>query len=229
MPTIEEIRKAAQDLQLDINEEVIDLLASHTPPVIAAGVSGGRDSGALVLLLNDFLSRINYQGERLLIHADLGRIEHAESLGHIKRLATFVDWKLLITRREKGDLLDRYEQRWQDNSRRFARLECVNLISPWPQPNNGRFCTSELKTGPITRTLANHYPGQVILNCIGLRAEESRSRALKEIFQVNSKLRRAIGTTGYNWLPIHTATIETSMAPAQTIPVSSSYPICARK
>ena len=49
--------------------------------------------------------------DRVIIHADLGRIEHAESIDHVRALASFLDWPLIICKREKGDLLDRYEQR----------------------------------------------------------------------------------------------------------------------
>jgi len=153
------------------------------------------------------MQAIQFQGERIIVHADLGRIEHVESIDHVRKLAAFVKWPLLITKREKGDLLDRYEQRWHDNCRRYALLECVNLISPWPQPL-ARFCTGELKSGPITKALTTKYPGRTIISCAGIRAEESSARAKKPIFQPNPKFTRSCGTHGFDWHPIHSTTIE---------------------
>src|ERR1051325_3213104 len=97
-----DIKKIASELQLDITDECAALLATEPRPVIAAGSSGGKDSSAPTLLLNQFLNRINFEGQRVIAHADLGRIEHAESIDHVKALAEFLNWPLIICRREKG-------------------------------------------------------------------------------------------------------------------------------
>ena len=110
--------------------------------------------------------------------------------------------------REKGGLLERYTQRWQDNCRRWANLECVNLISPWPQANSP-FCRSETKVAPITQAAVKLFPKALILNVIGLRAEESAKRAKNPISKPNDKLSRADGTHGRDWFPILHTTIET--------------------
>src|SRR5215831_7464827 len=166
MITIQRIKEIAAELGLDITDECAALLISEPPPVVVAGSSGGKDSSAQTILLNRFLDRIQFKGKRTIIHADLGRIEHAESLDHVKALSRFVDWPLIVCRREKGDLLDRYEQRWRDNCKRYALLECVTLIGPFPSPVMP-FCRSENKVAPIIQTLANRYPGRTILSCVG--------------------------------------------------------------
>lgn len=206
MITTERIKEVATQLQLDITDECAELLASEIPPVIAVGSSGGKDSSAQAILLDQFLKKIDYSGTRVIIHADLGRIEHVESIGHVRALADFIKWPLIITRREKGDLLDRYEQRWRDNCRRYALLECVTLIGPFPAVHNGRFCTSELKVAPILQTLSKQFSARTVVSCVGLRAEESTERAAKPIFRQNLKFTRR--TRGYDWHPIHSTMVE---------------------
>jgi len=207
MPTIDLIKTAASQFQLDLTDECAALLASEVPPAIVAGSSGGKDSSVLVIRLNQFLNALHYQGERLIVHADLGRIEHVESIDHVRKLAAFVGWPLLIAKREKGDLLDRYEQRWHDNCTRYALLECVNLISPFPAPMSP-FCRSEVKVAPIVQAVTKRFPGQIIISCVGLRAEESNARAKKPIFRLNDKFQRRNGSRGFDWHPIHNTTIE---------------------
>lgn len=202
---IEYVTAEATSLKLAITSEIAFLLSRKSPLIVS--ISGGKDSDAQALLLNKFLTQINYEGERVLIHADLGRIEHAESIRQVRALAKFINWKLIIVRREKGDLLDRYEQRWHDNCVRYANLSCVTLISPWPQPQSP-FCRADAKISPIIRKAAQLFPSRAIINCVGLRAEESSKRASSPVSQRNPKLDRATGTIGYNWNPILNLKIE---------------------
>jgi hypothetical protein len=175
--TPHEVKAAAAELQLDITDECAALLVSEPPPVIAAGSSGGKDSDAQAILLDQFLNRIGFDGDRVIIHADLGRIEHAESIDHVRALANFLNWPLIVCKRQKGDLLDRYEQRWRDNCRRYALLECVTLIGPFPSFGM-IFCRSEQKVAPIIQTLTKRFAGRTILSCVGIRAQESAARAI---------------------------------------------------
>ena len=196
----------AKKLGISLDQHILEALLNQSP--IVAGASGGKDSACMIILLAKFLTAIGYTGERLICHADLGEIEHVESIDEVRRLASFVGWNLKIVQREKGGLLERYTQRWQDNCRRWANLECVNLISPWPQANSP-FCRSETKVAPITQAAARLFPKALILNVIGLRAEESAKRARNPVSKPNDKLSRADGTHGRDWFPILHTTIET--------------------
>ena len=49
------------------------------------------------------------------MHSDLGRIEWKDSLPTCERLADLTGLELLVVRREKGDMVDRWKQRWTDN------------------------------------------------------------------------------------------------------------------
>jgi 3'-phosphoadenosine 5'-phosphosulfate sulfotransferase (PAPS reductase)/FAD synthetase len=173
----------------------------HANAVIAIGVSGGKDSDATAILTTQHLDRIGHRGERLLIHADLGEIEHADSLPQCQRLAAFLGLPLVVVRRRQGGMIERWEQRWRDNLQRYVSLQCVTLITPWSSASL-RFCTSELKVAPITAELGKRFKGRPIVNVIGIRREESPTRALKPVSQVNKKLTKTDGTTGIDWHPI---------------------------
>src|SRR6185369_10352500 len=109
------IQYEAKELGISLDQHILEALVNQS--TIVAGASGGKDSACMIILLAKFLTSINYVGERLICHADLGDIEHIESIDEVRRLASFIGWKLKIVRREKGGLLERYTQRWQDNCR----------------------------------------------------------------------------------------------------------------
>lgn len=178
--------------------------ALNAGAVISYSVSGGKDSDALVLACERELR--GHAGPRVLIHADLGRTEWQESLPQCQRLAEHVGLELIVVRRKAGGMMERWLSRWESSVRRYAELSTVTLILPWSTPSM-RFCTSELKTAVICRELAQRFAGKVILNALGIRAEESANRAQAPISKVQPLLYRrtqpAVVTTGYTWLPIH--------------------------
>jgi 3'-phosphoadenosine 5'-phosphosulfate sulfotransferase (PAPS reductase)/FAD synthetase len=153
-----------------------------------------------------FLDNIGHTGERRLIHADLGMIEHKESIEQAHRLGEHVGWEVIVVRRQKGGLLSRFEQRWNDNCERYKKLSCVTLISPWPTKGMP-FCRSETKVAPIIQEATCRFPGREIVNAVGLRREESAERAKKPVSQHNVKL-SARGCTGRDYFPILDLPIE---------------------
>jgi 3'-phosphoadenosine 5'-phosphosulfate sulfotransferase (PAPS reductase)/FAD synthetase len=154
----------------------VDELLGTTGAVVAIGVSGGKDSCAVAIASVRHLRKIGFAGDIVLIHADLGVTEWKASLPTCQRLAEFLDVELIVTRREKGDMMDRWEQRWADNVARYAALSCVRLILPWSTPDM-RFCTSEMKASPICAALVRRFPGRTILSVTGIRRQESSGRA----------------------------------------------------
>jgi 3'-phosphoadenosine 5'-phosphosulfate sulfotransferase (PAPS reductase)/FAD synthetase len=138
----------------------------------------------------------------VLVHADLGRVEWKDSLPTCERLATRLGLELLVVRREQGDMMDRWLQRWRDNMRRYASLTCVKVILPWSTPSM-RFCTSELKTTVICRALAERFPGRAIVSAAGIRREESADRAKADVSKDEPDLTKVkLGTSGVTWNPI---------------------------
>lgn len=176
-------------------KEINDLLHQHA--VVAVGVSGGKDSQACALAVNTYLNRIGHKGPRVLIHADLGRVEWSDSLKVCNELATHLGWELIVVSRQAGDLLHRWQSRWQANLERYTALSCVKLILPWSTPSM-RFCTSELKSDIIARSLRQRYPTADIINVTGIRREESATRKRMPEAKVHTKLQRK-NHLGYTW------------------------------
>src|SRR5690349_8220064 len=108
------------------------LIASHAP--VAIGVSGGKDSDVAAFAVLYALAAAGHIGPQILIHSDLGRVEHADSLPACERLASRLGLELVVVRRKAGDLMDRWLVRWQNNLERYRQLQCVKLILPWSTP-----------------------------------------------------------------------------------------------
>ncbi|CCH01285.1 hypothetical protein FAES_3276 [Fibrella aestuarina BUZ 2] len=180
-----------------LTPEIESLLAKNAP--VAIGVSGGKDSGAAVWAVVNHLNQIGHTGPRLLIHADLGRIEWADSLPICQQLADLFGLELVVVRRPAGGMVERWMSRWDGNCTRYADLACVKLIMPWSSPAN-RFCTSELKTAIISRELTRRFPGQRIVSVSGIRRQESSKRAQKPICSEQARLTvKTLGTSGVDW------------------------------
>ncbi|MES2910593.1 MAG: phosphoadenosine phosphosulfate reductase family protein [Pseudomonadota bacterium] len=142
--------------------------------------SGGKDSQAMYLFLRTFVPR----DLLVLLHADLGAVEWAGAIEHIK--ATTSGEPLHVCRARR-DLLQMIEERGK-----------------FPSPSQ-RQCTSDLKRGPIERTIRQRCKatGQtLIVNCMGMRAEESPGRSKLKPFKLHTGNSKA-GREWYDWLPIH--------------------------
>ncbi|KZC39838.1 hypothetical protein RHOFW510R12_00930 [Rhodanobacter sp. FW510-R12] len=189
---------------LAVDPCVTELLAAHA--TVAVGVSGGKDSQAVALAVARHLDAIGHDGPRVLIHADLGRVEWRDSLPVCQRLAAHLGWELLVVRRRAGDMLDRWESRWVSRSEAYARLETVLLTLPWSTPGM-RFCTGEMKTDVISRELRRRFPTGPIVSIDGVRAQESSARARKAPTSPAAKLTRK-GHVGMNWHAILPWSIE---------------------
>lgn len=180
--------------------DVEALLVANSP--VAIGVSGGKDSSAVALATVAYLDSIGHTGPRILIHADLGATEWADSLPTCQRLTAHLGLELVVVRRSQGDMMDRWEQRWRDNVKRWEELSCVKLILPWSTPSM-RFCTAELKIDQICRALSRRWPGCAILNVTGIRRAESAERAKAPVSASQKKLTSTTRkTTGLAWNPI---------------------------
>lgn len=203
--------------------EVNMLLADDAP--VAMGVSGGKDSCALALATSEYLDIIGHRGPRILIHADLGRVEWSDSLRTCRRLADRLGLELVVVRRPSGDMMDRWLSRWAANVDRYRDLACVKLISPWSSAL-WRFCTSELKVAPICRELVRRFPGRGIVSAVGIRREESPGRSLTPIWKQNPGLRSTSKRThGGNWhgIALWTADDVFAYLAAQGFPLHEGY------
>lgn len=180
---------------------VIETLLGQGAPV-AISISGGKDSSAVALATNAYLDQFGHQGPRVLIHADLGRIEWHASQEMCEKVARVTGLELLVVRREAGDMIERWTQRWASSVRRYTALECVKLIMPWSAPAL-RFCTSEMKTQLIGRMLVRRFPHATIISVSGIRAQESPSRSKVPVAApAGHLLSISHHTTGYDWRPL---------------------------
>lgn len=177
--------------------DVRQLLAADA--VCAIGVSGGKDSQACAVAVIDYLDKIGHRGPRILVHADLGRVEWADSLPVCQELATHLGMELMVVNRAAGDMMDRWQSRWKANLQRYANLECVKLILPWSTPSM-RFCTSEMKVDVLTRALKARFPGHDIVNVAGIRRQESTTRSKMPVSAPQDKLtRKRTAKVGITW------------------------------
>ncbi|MFA6230915.1 MAG: phosphoadenosine phosphosulfate reductase family protein [Rhodanobacter sp.] len=177
------------------DEEIDALIAANA--AVCVGVSGGKDSQAVALAVARHLDAVGHHGPRVLVHADLGRVEWKDSLAVCQRLADHLGWELIVVRRPAGDMLDRWESRWVSRSQAYIALETVKLTLPWATPNM-RFCTSEMKVDVISRALRKRFPTGPILSVDGVRAQESHARSKKTISSPATKLTRK-ANVGVNW------------------------------
>ena len=196
--------------------EVEALIAADAP--VAVGVSGGKDSQAAALAVFAHLDAAGHRGPRVLIHSDLGVVEWNQSHPVCERLARHLGGELIVVRRKSGDLMDRWESRWESSKRRYAALKTVTLVLPWSTPSM-RFCTSELKTHLIGAELRRRFRGQTVLNVTGVRREESAARA-KGTIATRESDGRAI-----SWRPISDWTQSDVFAyiAANGLPVHQAY------
>ncbi|WP_241302709.1 phosphoadenosine phosphosulfate reductase family protein [Burkholderia stabilis] len=187
--------KAPTSLQVTVSPEVEQLLLAGA--ACAVGVSGGKDSQACALAVDAYLNRIDHTGPRVLIHADLGRVEWADSLPVCEKLAQHLGYELMVVRRQAGDMLARWQGRWTANLKRYRELSCVKLILPWSTPAM-RFCTSELKTSVIASELKKRFPSTPVVNVTGVRREESTARSKMPVWAPMQKLQRR-NLEGVSW------------------------------
>jgi len=171
--------------------------------VTLASTSAGKDSSAMLAHL---VARARVEGvlDRVVaVHADLGVIEWPATRQLAERQARALGVpRFEVVRRERDgrfeDLLG-YLLRWRK----------------WPAAN-AQWCTASLKRGPIRRLLTRladeiherepHRNRPVrILNCMGMRAQESTRRRRMAPLQRNDRV-----STGrkevVDYLPLHTWT-----------------------
>ena len=153
--------------------------------LVALSHSGGKDSQAMTILV----SRLVPPGQLLVVHAPLGHIEWPGTMAHIERTVPPGVPVILAYTATGKSLLERIEQRGR-----------------FPDARR-RFCTSDMKRGPIERELRRYlkaHPrfGGRIVNAMGMRADESPARAKRAPWRRNDRNSRA-GREWFDWLPIH--------------------------
>ena len=161
---------------------------------LVLSVSGGKDSDAMSHNLLDLRQSEGWSGAVMMVYADLGsRVEWHQTPEYVENLARRKSVPLHVVRWEHGDLIDRIWQRYYKDPSRPC----------WPSAKM-RYCTSDMKRSPINRWLRNHFPTGNVICAMGLRAQESHTRARRQTFTIRTDASAPTkGRFVYDWLPIH--------------------------
>lgn len=154
--------------------------------------SGGKDSQAMLIEL----LRIVPRGQLIVAHASLGDLEWPGALELAQAQADAAGLPFIVARAEKT-LLSMVER----------RFETRPDVPSWPSAKH-RQCTSDLKRGPIQREVRRYAKAngfRTIVNCLGLRAQESANRAKRAALRLNTTDSNSVATW-YEWLPVHELT-----------------------
>lgn len=162
----------------EIKQEIQDLIDRGALFVI--NHSGGKDSQAMTIKLRKLVPANNI----LVIHADLPDADWPGTWDHVKETCLGLNTQQVVAGKT---LLSMAEKRGM-----------------WPSPKY-RQCTSDLKRGPIEKAIRHHIKDHelsgLVVNCMGIRAQESYSRAKAREFKFNKRNSKA-GREWYDWLPI---------------------------
>jgi 3'-phosphoadenosine 5'-phosphosulfate sulfotransferase (PAPS reductase)/FAD synthetase len=152
------------------------LSALHSYHWIVLNSSAGKDSQAMIDFVVEQCDNSGVPRGRLLVaHADLGRVEWPGTYQLAEEQARHYGLEFIAVARPQGDLLEHIARRGM-----------------FPSPKV-RWCTSDHKRGPVMtlftrlaeRTRQQGSAVCRILNCLGLRAQESPARAQRQPFGPN--------------------------------------------
>lgn len=153
--------------------------------LVVVSHSGGKDSQAMAALVRGVVP----VEQIVVIHAELPGVDWEGTEDHARATTAGLEF---YTVRAAKTFFDMVEHRGM-----------------FPSPKY-RQCTSDLKRDPINtkiRTLAKARGATLIVNCIGMRAEESSARSRQPVTKINTRMSRA-GRTMIDWLPIHEFTVD---------------------
>lgn len=171
---------------MKLNEHVEALAASGA--LFVANHSGGKDSQAQLIKLLEIIPA----NQLLVVHASLGPMEWPGALELAQEQAEAAGLPFIVAKAKKT-LLEMVERRFE------SRPE----VPSWPSAST-RQCTSDLKRGPIQREIRRYAKAngfKTIVNCLGLRAQESPGRAKRKDFS-QMAISNSVNTW-YEWLPVH--------------------------
>lgn len=146
---------------------------------IVINFSGGKDSSAMLNYICEKYPDI----KKHVVFANTGW-EYPEIEDWCKSIVSRFNLKLNIVKNPNKDFLSMVRNRGK-----------------FPAPAY-RQCTSDLKRGPIQTWIRNNIKDTVIVNCMGMRAEESPHRKkMKKLYR--DKVMTNSKRTVWNYLPIH--------------------------
>lgn len=166
-----------------IPQEITNMI--NAGALVVCDHSGGKDSQAMFSYLKSFVPK----DQLIVIHAHLPGVEWEGVVDHIT------------------NTIDGYE--FHEVKAKKTFLEMVERRGMWPSSST-RQCTSDLKRDPIDaqiRKIAKERGVNTIINCMGIRAQESAARAKKNPFKVNTR-NSVAGRQWFDWYPIFEMSVE---------------------
>lgn len=142
--------------------------------------SGGKDSQCMLAVLRGFIP----ESQILVVYANVKGQEWNGTREHIESTLGSLKFK-----------------RVSANKTFFGMVRNRGM---WPGAKH-RQCTSDLKRDPIEKEIRSHIKENslsgLIVNCMGIRAQESHARAKQIPFKLSKRNSKA-GREWYNWYPI---------------------------
>ena len=140
--------------------------------------SGGKDSSAMLAFLCERYPNVR----KHVVMADTGW-EHTDAIPWSQGIVERFGLELHVVRNPNKTFLSMVEKRGMF-------------------PSSGqRQCTSDLKRDPIRKWIRNNVKADVIINCMGMRSEESAGRARLPCIRLNEQLTKS-GRQVWDWHPI---------------------------
>ncbi|MDE2688525.1 MAG: phosphoadenosine phosphosulfate reductase family protein [Chloroflexota bacterium] len=179
----------------------LDYFKPETPvlsewDVVLLNSSGGKDSQTMMRQVIQAADAEGYSRSHVVVvHADLGRVEWQGTKELAREQAKAYGLEFRGMARPQGDLLTHIEAHGK-----------------FPGPTT-RYCTSDHKRGQIRKIITaldrerRKGNGFKVLNCLGLRAQESPARRKKRPFAPNGYYSTNTREV-WDWLPIHNWTEE---------------------
>lgn len=171
--------------------------------IIIVNSSGGKDSQTMLRHVARLAEEQGVSSRVTVVHADLGRVEWGGTKELARKQAEHYGLRFEVVARPQGDLLDHVIDRHNT-----LRARGDTTTPAWPS-SAARWCTSDHKRGQVRKVMTqlvkelNLNRPATVLNCMGLRAEESPARAKKVAFR-RDEAASGKGTVRrvWEWLPI---------------------------
>jgi len=114
---------------------------------LVLSLSAGKDSDVMLRKVMASAKKYGWQKDQIIcVFAELGRIEWLGVQEHLNALCKEFDLSLLVVRRKKGGMVDRWRER-------FEKIASEGNDKPFWSSALARYCTDQLKNVPIDQAL----------------------------------------------------------------------------
>ncbi len=188
--------------------EILELAAQGA--FFYIGHSAGKDSMAMY----EAIIRLVPSDQVVVVHADLGDVEHVDVKDFIRNN---IDGRELLVAHaihadgSPKDFFSAVRARRVALDTPTAKYPNARREAPAFPSGPNRFCTSDLKRDPIWKVIKRHASKnnvEIVINCVGIRAQESDARALKieekGTLNINEKntVNKRVQRQAFDWWPI---------------------------